>query len=116
MQRQIKALGNSATVIQLLRFAQVTTYAGCGSGIDSPKDPTELARLRAVSLTHLRLLFGMAREERGSPAAYYLPRLREDADMAGVREEQHLRKLPPEEQEAFRAFWKELDAWVEEGE
>ena len=75
----------------------------------------ERVRWRAVCLQGLRRLLAMARAERDSWAPTMMLGLLEDRDIALVRREEELLRIPPEEQEAFRAFWAEVEAWAGEG-
>ena len=94
--------------------------AGCGKGVNvPPPDDAEKARLRALALTWLRSHLAPLRErlETATPAERAagrrrLEEWRADPDFACVRLPVALAKLPAAEQEAWRAFWGEVDALV----
>ena len=47
--------------------------------------------------------------------ARVLAHWRQDPDLAGVRDPEHLAKLPGEEQQAWRALWEAVDALRKHG-
>jgi serine/threonine-protein kinase len=96
--------------------------AGCGDGEDAGglKDE-ERARWRDQARVWLRddLVAKMALFARASAAERrWLPGQLEtwfrDTDLAGVRDDGHLRNLPPAEQEAWRALWRNTESLLVE--
>jgi hypothetical protein len=65
---------------------------------------------RARALAWLEKALLLLREERN---VWWLGQLKHRLDMACVREEESLAELPPEEREAWRAFWKRVDEALE---
>jgi serine/threonine-protein kinase len=90
--------------------------AGAGKGIDKPPlDERALARWRHHALGWLKadLAHWAKQAETGSPEAKALVsktlrHWRVDNDLAGVREENGLKKLPEDERKARQAFWAEV--------
>jgi serine/threonine protein kinase/Tfp pilus assembly protein PilF len=94
------------------------SLAASGRGKDEPMpdDPAK-TRLREQALGWLRLdlaawgkvLDGGNEPARKQAVAQQLAHWKEDADLAGIRDEEPLAKLPEAEREAFRTLWADVD-------
>jgi hypothetical protein len=88
-----------------------------GGKPSSPKSGTDRAKLRNQARTWLeaelatwtKLLTSANREQRQAIIAT-LKHWQQDADLAGVRDEAALAKLPATEQEQCKALWGRVDA------
>jgi serine/threonine-protein kinase len=98
--------------------ACAAALAGCGQGKDDPP-PDEAARagLRTQARDWLRaeLAAWSKSIESGPPQArpvivQTLQHWKADSDLAGIRDESELKKLPEGEQTACRALWSEVEA------
>jgi tetratricopeptide (TPR) repeat protein len=94
--------------------------AGCGQGQDAPKDEAHRVRLRRQALDWLRAdLAHWAREgEKPEPKARALvgqtmQHWRKDRDLAGVRDQEGLAKLPEAERAEWRKLWAEVEALLQ---
>jgi hypothetical protein len=94
--------------------------ASCGQGKDDPPldEPTK-ARWRRQAIDWLKADLAVWSEvlENGPSQARQLiaqaiRRWRGDFDLAGLRDEAALAKLPEDERKACRALWAEVDAFV----
>ena len=92
--------------------------AGCGKGKDAPA-PDEAARaaLRKQALDWLKAeLTAWTRLLESEPPqarpfiAQTLEHWKEDTDLAGIRNEEAVAKLPAEQQKAWRTLWAEVDS------
>jgi tetratricopeptide (TPR) repeat protein len=97
--------------------ACAAALVGAGRGEDPPTDEAEKARWRKRAVAWLRadLAFWTKQVEVGPPQAkaFVIQTLRhwkDDADLAGLRDEAALKALLEEEQKACRALWAEVDA------
>ncbi len=100
--------------------AFLAAWAGSGETRDDPPpDEAERARLRRQALEWLRgelrtwtpwLKGGRSGERRDAVAA--LRGWMNTHELAGVREPEALEALPEEERETWRAFWREVEAWL----
>jgi tetratricopeptide (TPR) repeat protein len=98
--------------------ACAAALAGCGQGKDDPPpDPAARAGLRAQARDWLKaeLAAWSKRIASGPPQSRpvivrTLQHWKGDADLAGIRDETELKKLPEDEQRAFRARWSEVEA------
>jgi tetratricopeptide (TPR) repeat protein/serine/threonine protein kinase len=112
----------------LLRYryntACVAALAGCGKSRDDPA-PDEPARaaLRRLALDWLNAERGAAAarldsgtQEGRANVVKTLRRWQQDADLAGVRDEAEVVRLPEEEQKAWRGLWAEVQTLVKTGE
>jgi eukaryotic-like serine/threonine-protein kinase len=97
--------------------ACAAALAGSGQSKDVPA-PDDLAKARlreqARAWLHAELAIWAKFVESGPPQArtfivQTLQHWREDADLAGIRDEGGLAKLPDGEREGFRALWVEVD-------
>jgi eukaryotic-like serine/threonine-protein kinase len=98
--------------------ACAASLAGSGSGKDDPA-PDEAARvkfrekalgwLRADLTAWSKVLDGGNEAARKQAVSQMLAHWKEDADLAGIRDEMALAKLPDSEREAFRALWADVD-------
>jgi tetratricopeptide (TPR) repeat protein len=97
--------------------------AAAGQGEDAAKlDGKERARLRKQALDWLRadlalwakqLKSGKAEERK--TAQQNLQHWKKDTDLAGVRDQKALEKLPAEERKAWQKFWQDVDALLQPG-
>jgi Flp pilus assembly protein TadD len=98
--------------------ACAAALAGSGQGKDVPApDEATKAQWRKQALEWLRadLAFWTRQVETGPPqarqfVAQTLQHWKADTDLAGIRDEAALAKLPADEQKACRALWSEVDA------
>ena len=97
--------------------ACAASLAGCGQGKDNPPpDDSAKAKLRERARGWLKTELDVwAKLVESGPAeartsiAQTLQHWREDSDLAGIRDETSLAKLPEGEREAFRALWADVD-------
>jgi tetratricopeptide (TPR) repeat protein len=102
-----------------LRFDAACAAARAGSG--RAKDAASLgeagrARCRAQALAWLRADFALREAESRSDPAGVRDKLRAwrfDHDLAGIRDEADLAKMPAAEREACRALWRDVEALYE---
>ena len=98
--------------------------AACGQGKDDPPpDDAAKARLRRQALDWLHAELEAWRPltltvEPGSKEAVVktLKNWKTDPDLAGLRDPEHLAKLPQEEREAFQRLWADVDALLAKAE
>ena len=98
--------------------ACAAALAGCGQGKDDPPpDEAARARLRTQARDWLKaeLAAWSKSIESGPPQArpvivQNLQNWKADSDLAGIRDESELKKLPKDEQTACRALWSEVEA------
>ena len=92
--------------------------AGCGQGKDDPP-PDEAARagLRGQALGWLKAelaawsrIVEEGKPEAGAVVRPVLEHWKTDGDLAGVRDEAELAKLPAEERRAWRALWADVES------
>ena len=91
--------------------------AGWGQGVDAPSTDLEArATLRRQALDWLGLelktwskALDAGSSERKAKVAPALRHWRDDLDLAGIRDEPELAKLPEAEQAGFRKLWADLD-------
>jgi hypothetical protein len=98
--------------------ACAAALAGTGLGKDDPP-PDEAAKLGfrekaqgwlRADLTGLaKVLDGGNEPARKTLVAQKLDHWKKDSDLAGIRDEEGLAKLPEAEREAFRSLWAEVD-------
>ncbi len=98
--------------------ASAAALASAGQGIDQPP-LDELARSRwrkqALDWLNADLAYWSKEAETGVPQSAALARKtlqnwRVDRDLASVRDESHLKRLPQDEQKAWQAFWASVAA------
>jgi tetratricopeptide (TPR) repeat protein len=97
---------------QRYNAACAAALAGCGRGEDAAK-LDDRKRLRSLALGWLRdELTAWAKQlENKAPALQkVLRRWQHDPDLAGVRDEQELAKLPTAERQAWQQLWADVDA------
>ncbi len=103
---------------QKYRFhaARAAALAAAGKGTDAdPLEAKEQARLRqqAFDWLHADLATGTRLLEKNPGAAVqihdYMQQRQRDADLAGLREEKELAKLPADERAAFSKFWGDVE-------
>jgi serine/threonine protein kinase/tetratricopeptide (TPR) repeat protein len=100
------------------RAACVATSAGCGQGNDADKlDEKERARLRRQALDWLMADLALWAERADSKNAkerdavqQQMKQWQSNADLAGVRDQTELAKLPDTEREAWEKLWADVDA------
>jgi tetratricopeptide (TPR) repeat protein len=98
--------------------ACAAALAGCGRGKDEPPlDEAGKARWRKQAIDWLKadLAFWTRQVEPGPPqaraaVAQTLQHWKTDPDLAGIRDETALARLPVDEQKACRSVWAEVDA------
>ena len=98
--------------------ARAAALAGCGQGKDDPPlDETAKARWRKQPLNWLKADLAAWSKvlEKGPPQvrqsiSQTVQHWKTDSDLAGLRDEAALAKLPEDEQKACRALWAEVDA------
>ncbi len=120
----VEALADDPKLAEDMRFgnrynaACAAALAGVGQGKDDPK-PTEeeKTRLRKQASAWLRAdlafwtkLVANEIEAQNKFIAQTLQHWKVDADLAGVREEDALKKLSAEERQAWRSLWEEVNA------
>jgi tetratricopeptide (TPR) repeat protein len=90
--------------------AYAAALAGTGSSLDAEElDDKERGRWRTQALRWLRASLGLDGKEAPTLLARRLrPHAVRDPDLAGVRDEAELAKLPEAEQAEWRAFWAEV--------
>ena len=94
--------------LELVNATGAAAKAGCGLGNDAGSlDDAERARWRARALEWSREL--LALEDSRVPWRL-LAGWGRDPELAGVRDEERLAKLPEAEAAAWRAFWGEVKA------
>jgi hypothetical protein len=100
-----------------LRAASMAALAGAGKGEDAGTlDDAARAKWRAQAVAWLRADLAAWGEKDASAATTIVRALehwKADSDLAGIRDEAEVAKLAPEEQEACRALWKDVDALLE---
>ena len=97
--------------------ARAAALAECGKGKDDPvPDEVEKAKLRGQAREWLKAELGAEAKllESGSPQARAkvdraLERWRKDADLAGIRDQTELVKLPEDERKGWHALWADVD-------
>jgi eukaryotic-like serine/threonine-protein kinase len=112
------ALANDLRTGARYNAACSASLAGSGQGKDDPM-PDEVGRikLREQALGWLRadlaiwtkIFDGGNEPARKQAVAMTLAHWKEDADLAGIRDEASLAKLPELEREGFRVLWAEVD-------
>ncbi|MDB5352022.1 MAG: serine/threonine protein kinase [Planctomycetota bacterium] len=106
-------LGGDRQAQHQYNAACAAALAGAGQGKDDPRpDEAASAKLRAQALGWLRA--ELSAWERVGPGnkelvAQTLTHRKADADLAGLRDEAGLAKLPEAERTAFQQFWKDVD-------
>jgi serine/threonine protein kinase len=97
--------------------ACAAALAGCGQGKDDPRpDDAAKAKLRRQAHDWLRrelaawakILESVAADMKANVAPT-LQHWKADADLAGIRDEKELAKLPEDERKDWRALWAEVD-------
>jgi hypothetical protein len=91
--------------------------AGCGQGKDAPPDDKERVRLRQEGLGWLRADLALWSKRLASGKAddrlqvrQTLTLWRSDPDLAGVRDDKALARLPEAERQVWQQFWTEVSA------
>jgi serine/threonine protein kinase/tetratricopeptide (TPR) repeat protein len=100
------------------RAACVAALAGCGQGNDADKlDEKERARLRRQALDWFKADLALWAEKADSNNAkerdavqQQMKQWQSNADLAGVRDQTELAKLPDAEREAWEKLWADVDA------
>jgi serine/threonine-protein kinase len=118
------ALGDDRRNSRRYNAACYAALAGCGKSKDDPPlDEPARAALRQESLGWLKAeRDAWARQlEAGAPPdrAVVIKNLKhwqQDADLAGVRGDEALAKLPDDEQKAWRDLWADVDGLLEKAE
>jgi hypothetical protein len=104
----------------LLRYdaARAAALAGCGRGKDNPPpDNAARAKLRSQSLEWLKAELAsrsQSLDKKPAPDRRSVVRVVEywkaDPDLAGVRDDESLAKLPEDECKTWQALWSDVDA------
>jgi hypothetical protein len=106
------SLADDLAVGHRYNAACVATLAGCGEGKDADTLGDDArARWRAQALAWLRADLDVHRRgvvEGAPPLGHWL----KDRDIAGVRDDAELAKLPPHERAQWQAFWKEVEETI----
>jgi serine/threonine-protein kinase len=113
-----KLVENATTALRYTAACQAA-LASAGKGEDAGKlDDQERARLRKQALDWLRgdLLLLAAGEIGRSRVARTLGRWQKDPDLAGLRDEAALAKLPAEERAACEKLWADVAALLKKAE
>ncbi len=113
-------LGDDRQAEHRYNAACSASLAGCGKGKDDPSpDDAARAKLRRQALDWLKAeLANWARVLDSGPPnlrAMIAPTLdhwKKDADLAGIRDETELARLPEAECREWRSFWVEVDAMI----
>jgi serine/threonine protein kinase/tetratricopeptide (TPR) repeat protein len=99
------------------KAASGASLAGTQSGNDSPPDEAARVKLREKALGWLRedlaawdKVVDGKEPARKRHVAGMLALWQQDSDLAGIRDEAALAKLPEAEREAFRALWADVEA------
>jgi eukaryotic-like serine/threonine-protein kinase len=113
------ALASNPQTSSRYNAACSASLAGSGQGKDDPMpDEAARAKLREQSLGWLRadlaiwakILDGGNEPARKQAVLQTLAHWKEDADLAGIRDEAGLAKLPEAEREAFHSLWTDVEA------
>ena len=113
-------LGDDRQAQHRYNAACAAALAGSGRGKDQPApDDAARARLRRQALDWLKAelaawakLLESGGAETKAVVARTLEHWKQDADLAGIRDEEDLAKLPEEERAAFKQLWAEVDQLV----
>jgi tetratricopeptide (TPR) repeat protein/tRNA A-37 threonylcarbamoyl transferase component Bud32 len=110
-------------VVHQYNAACAAALAGCGKGADAAKiDDKEQARLRRQALTWLRADVALLVEQMksGKPAGRAvqatLLHWQKDSDLAGVRDQGALAKLPEQERGDWQKLWADVAALLKKAE
>jgi serine/threonine-protein kinase len=113
-----RAIGDDRRSPHRYNAACAAALAGCGHGKDDPPpSDDQKTKLRRQALDWLtaelgvwaKLLETANKEQRGG-IVKTLEHWREDTDLAGIRDDAELAKLPETERVAFRKLWADFDA------
>jgi tetratricopeptide (TPR) repeat protein/tRNA A-37 threonylcarbamoyl transferase component Bud32 len=103
--------------------ACAAALAGCGQGKDSPRpDDKERARLRGQALTGLRADLALWTKQASGTRALRravgkgLRHWQKNPDLAGVRDDEALERLPEDEQAEWKKLWAEVAALLKKSE
>ncbi len=106
-------LGDDRQAQHRYNAACAASLAGCGQGKDDPR-PDEAAggKLRRQAMGWLKEELAawkaIAEGNKGSVAAT-LAHWKQDADLAGIRDEKELAKLPEVERKEWQALWRDVE-------
>ena len=111
-------LGDDRQAQHRYNAACATALAGCGKGKDDPPpSDDEKTKLRRQSLDWLKTeldvwtkLAQSANNDQRGAIARMLQHWKEDPDLAGIRDDAELAKLPASERAEFVKVWSDLDA------
>jgi hypothetical protein len=118
------ALAEAGKTSHRYNAACAAALAGSGKGRDDPPpDDAARVKLRARALGWLRddlAAWGKVVEgdkpQAGPLVVKQLAHWKVDSDLAGIRDESELAKLPEPERAAFRSLWAEVKALLEKAE
>ena len=111
-------LGDDRQAQHRYNAACAAALAGCGRGKDDPPpSDAQKVKLRRQALDWLTAELGtwakllpMANSEQRGESKATLEHWQRDTDLAGIREDAELAKLPETERAAFRQLWADVDA------
>jgi hypothetical protein len=116
-------LANDLRAAHRYNAACAAALAAAGKGEDATKlDDKERVRLRKQALDWLRadLALRTKQLESGPPAdraaQQALRHWQKDPDVAGIRDQEALAKLPPEERAAYERLWADVAALLKKAE
>jgi serine/threonine-protein kinase len=116
-----RRLGDDRQAQHRYNAACAAALAGCGNGKDDPLPSDDqkgklrhqaLQWLTAELVAWMKLLETANDEQRGG-IVQTLEHWQHDADLAGIRDDAELAKLPETERVAFRKLWADVDALLE---
>jgi tetratricopeptide (TPR) repeat protein len=101
--------------------ACAAALAGAGEGKDEPKpDETAKAKLRGQAMEWLKAeldawdeLLGSGPPQGAAAIAQVLKHWKEDTDLSGIRDGDHLAKLPASERNAWQLLWADVEGLLE---
>jgi hypothetical protein len=97
--------------------ACAAALCGTGQGRDAPDlDEEERTRWRRQAREWLAQALGLGREDVSAAIRHHRALASRDSDLAGVRDEAELAKLPPDEQKAWRKLWTEVRQEIAEAD
>ncbi len=111
-------LGDDRTAQHRYNAACATALAGCGHGKDNPTpDEAAKAKLRQQALEWLKAehaawskLLESDAAKAGLFVAKTLAHWQKDTDLAGIRDEKDIAKLPESERSTVKQFWSDVDS------
>ena len=122
--RRTPKLGDNRQTQHLYNAACAAALAAAGRGQDDPPpDEAAKARLRGQALGWLKAeleswtrLLGSGPPQARPAIVKTLQHWQKDTDLAGIRDPEARARLPEAEQNAWRAFWAEVDALLKKAQ